>query len=106
MALSACAFLQAAVANYSSLEITVTHFMTDYGSYDKASAFCVTCKYLSVRNFRTLPLTQRTNGKVNASSKPFAPNGLTPEPTGRQTSALQSPRLDTTFTIHTVRIAT
>ncbi len=53
MALSACAFLQAAVANYSSLEITVTHFMTDYGSYDKASAFCVTCKYLSVRNFRT-----------------------------------------------------
>ena len=61
---SAVAFLEAAVAYYVSLGITVERVMTDNGSCYRAKAFAKACKRLSLKHIRTKPYTPKTNGKA------------------------------------------
>jgi transposase InsO family protein len=63
-AVSAIACLQAAVADYQGLGITVTRVMTDNGSCYKSFAFAAACKNLGLKHIRTKPYTPRTNGKA------------------------------------------
>jgi len=61
---SAVAFLEAAIAYYEGLGVTVTRVMTDNGSCYKSRAFRQACKTLGLRHIRTRPYTPRTNGKA------------------------------------------
>lgn len=63
-AVSAVAFLRAAVAYYEHLGVTVTRVMTDNGSCYKAHAFRRACRELRLRHIRTKPYTPKTNGKA------------------------------------------
>ena len=63
-AISAIAFLKAAVAYYKSLGITVQRVMTDNGSCYKAFAFKDACKALGLKHIKTKPYTPKTNGKA------------------------------------------
>jgi transposase InsO family protein len=63
-AVSATAFLKAAVAYYQSLGIAVERVMTDNGSCYKSFAWRDTCKDLAIKHIRTKPYTPRTNGKA------------------------------------------
>ncbi|HSM20258.1 MAG TPA: IS481 family transposase [Hyphomicrobiales bacterium] len=61
---SAVAFLEAAVAYYASLGITVARVMTDNGSCYKSFAFKDACQRLGLRHIRTKPYTPKTSGKA------------------------------------------
>jgi len=61
---SAVAFLNAAIAYYAGLGVTVTRVMTDNGSCYKSKAFQAACKALGLRHIRTRPYTPKTNGKA------------------------------------------
>jgi transposase InsO family protein len=61
---SAVAFLEAAIAYYAGLGVTVTRVMTDNGSCYRSRAFRQACKTLGLRHIRTRPYTPRTNGKA------------------------------------------
>jgi transposase InsO family protein len=61
---SAIAFLNAAVAYYASLGVTVERVMTDNGSCYRSHAFRRACKRLGLRHIRTKPYTPKTNGKA------------------------------------------
>ena len=61
---SAVAFLEAAVAYYRSLGITVSRVMTDNGSCYRSKAFLQACARLSIKPIRTKPYTPQTNGKA------------------------------------------
>jgi transposase InsO family protein len=61
---SAVAFLQAALAYYASLGVSVLRVMTDNGSCYRSRAFAKTCRSLKLRHLRTRPYTPRTNGKA------------------------------------------
>jgi transposase InsO family protein len=61
---SAVAFLEAAIAYYASLGITVSHVMTDNGSCYRSKAFARACGDLGLKHIRTRPYTPRTNGKA------------------------------------------
>ena len=63
-AVSAIAFLKAAVAYYESLGVTVTRVMTDNGSCYVAKEFAKACKALGLKHIRTKPYTPKTNGKA------------------------------------------
>jgi transposase InsO family protein len=63
-AVSAIAFLKAAVAYYASLGVTVSRVMTDNGSCYKAFAFRDACSELGLKHIRTKPYTPQTNGKA------------------------------------------
>ena len=63
-AISAIAFLKAAVAWYRSMGVKVERVMTDNGSCYKSKAFAATCRELGIRHIRTKPYTPRTNGKA------------------------------------------
>lgn len=63
-AVSAVAFLSAAVAYYKSLGVTVTRVMTDNGSCYKAFDFRDACTGLGLKHIRTKPYTPKTNGKA------------------------------------------
>jgi len=63
-AVSATAFLKAAIAYYQSLGITVERVMTDNGSCYKSFAWRDVCKALGIKHIRTKPYTPRTNGKA------------------------------------------
>ncbi len=63
-AVSAVAFLEAAIAYYQSLGITVARVMTDNGSCYKAFDFRRACKSLGLKHIRTKPYTPKTNGKA------------------------------------------
>jgi transposase InsO family protein len=63
-AVSAVAFLSAAVAYYKSLGVTVARVMTDNGSCYKAFAFRDACIKLGLKHVRTKPYTPKTNGKA------------------------------------------
>jgi transposase InsO family protein len=63
-AVSAIAFLRAAVAYYKSLGVTVARVMTDNGSCYKAFAFRDACRQLGLKHIRTRPYTPKTNGKA------------------------------------------
>ena len=61
---SAVAFLEAAVAYYQSLGITVSRIMTDNGSCYRSKAFLRACARLNIKQIRTRPYTPQTNGKA------------------------------------------
>ena len=61
---SAVTFLEAAIAYYASLGVTVTRVMTDNGSCYKSHAFRAACKALGLKHIRTKPYTPKTNGKA------------------------------------------
>ena len=61
---SAVSFLNAAVAYYESLGVTVTRVMTDNGSCYRSKAFARACRRLGLKHIRTRPYTPRTNGKA------------------------------------------
>jgi len=61
---SAVAFLEAALAYYASLGITVRRVMTDNGACYKSHAFRDACRRLGLKHVRTKPYTPRTNGKA------------------------------------------
>lgn len=63
-AVSAIAFLKAAIAYYDRLGVTVTRVMTDNGSCYKSHAFRDTCRDLGLKHIRTKPYTPQTNGKA------------------------------------------
>jgi len=63
-AVSAIAFLRAAVSFYAGLGVTVERVMTDNGSCYKSYAFRDACRELGLRHVRTKPYTPRTNGKA------------------------------------------
>jgi transposase InsO family protein len=63
-AVSAVAFLIAAVAYYKSLGVTVTRVMTDNGPCYKAFDFRDACIGLGLKHVRTKPYTPKTNGKA------------------------------------------
>jgi transposase InsO family protein len=63
-AVSAMAFLKAAMAYYKSLGVSVTWVMTDNGSCYKSHAFRDLCRDLKLRHIRTKPYTPKTNGKA------------------------------------------
>jgi transposase InsO family protein len=63
-AVSAIAFLKAAVAYYTGLGVTVARVMTDNGSCYKGRAFRAACRELGLRHIRTKPYTPKTNGKA------------------------------------------
>ena len=61
---SAIAFLEAALAYYASLGITVRRVMTDNGACYKSHAFRDACRRNGLKHIRTRPYTPRTNGKA------------------------------------------
>ena len=61
---SAVAFLEAALAYYKSLGVTVTRIMTDNGACYKSKAFARACRDLGLKHIRTRPYTPKTNGKA------------------------------------------
>jgi transposase InsO family protein len=63
-AVSAIAFLKAAVDYYASLGVAVARVMTDNGSCYKAFAFRDACRDLGLKHIRTKPYTPQTNGKA------------------------------------------
>ena len=60
----AVAFLEAAVAYYASLGITVSRVMTDNGGCYKSHMWRDTCRQLGIKHLRTRPYTPQTNGKA------------------------------------------
>lgn len=63
-ACSAVAHLNAAIAYYKSLGVTVQRVMTDNGSCYRSNAFKKACKTLGIKHIRTKPYTPKTNGKA------------------------------------------
>ena len=61
---SAVAFLEAALAYYASLGVTVARVMTDNGSCYRSKAFARACSDLGLKHIRTRPYTPKTNGKA------------------------------------------
>ncbi len=61
---SAVAFLDAAVAYYAGLGVSVARVMTDNGSCYRSKAFARACHRLGLKHLRTKPYTPKTNGKA------------------------------------------
>jgi transposase InsO family protein len=61
---SAIACLEAALAYYASLGVTVTRVMTDNGACYKSFAFRDLCRERGLKHIRTKPYTPKTNGKA------------------------------------------
>jgi transposase InsO family protein len=61
---SAVAFLNAAIAYYARLGVSIARVMTDNGSCYKSRAFRAACKALGLTHIRTKPYTPKTNGKA------------------------------------------
>jgi hypothetical protein len=105
-AVSATAFLKAAVADYSGLGVKVARVMT--GSCYKSFAFARACRKLKIKHIRTKPHTPKTNGEaerfIQTSLREWAyarprPALLDPpiqwaSPARRPNAAHRSPRSD------------
>ena len=63
-AMSACAFLLAALRYYKTLGVKIEQVMTDNGSAYKSRRFAKLLRRLGIRHIRTRPYTPRTNGKA------------------------------------------
>lgn len=61
---SAVVFLEAALAYYKSLGVTVERVMTDNRSCYRSNAFARACAKHKLRHLRTKPYTPKTNGKA------------------------------------------
>ena len=98
-AVSAVAFLKAAIAYYHSLGVTVSRVMTDNGSCYKAFDFHNACRALGLKHVRTKPYTPKTNGKAERFIQTACANGPTQGHTPTQideTSNCQSGSINTT----------
>ena len=62
--LSAAAFLEAALAWYARLGITVRRVLTDNGPCYQSRVFRQVCQRHQIKHIRTRPYTPRTNGKA------------------------------------------
>ncbi len=60
----AIAFLEAAVARYRKLGITIDRVMTDNGSCYRSKAFAAACRALRIKHIRTKSYAPKTNGKA------------------------------------------
>ena len=87
---SAVAFLEAAVAYYASLGVTVERVMTDNGSCYLSRAFGQACNKLGLKHIKPNPTRPKPTARPSASSKPACANGLMPAPTTAQTNGQQS----------------
>ncbi|MGH6846045.1 MAG: IS481 family transposase [Methylocella sp.] len=63
-AVSAVAFLKAAIVYYASLGVKVARVMTGNGSAYRSFAFARACRRLKIKHLRTKPYTPKTNGKA------------------------------------------
>ena len=63
-AVSACAFVLAALRYYKALGVRIHSVMTDNGSAYKSRRFAKLLRRLGIRHIRTRPYTPRTNGKA------------------------------------------
>jgi len=61
---SAVPFIEAAVAYYAGLGVSVDRVMTDNGSCYRSCAFRDACRRLGLRHIRTKAYTPKTNGKA------------------------------------------
>jgi transposase InsO family protein len=61
---SAVAFLQAAVAHYRALGVTIQRLITDNGSAYRSRLFAKTCQALGIKHTFTRPYRPQTNGKA------------------------------------------
>jgi transposase InsO family protein len=61
---SAVAFLQAAVAHYAALGVTIKRLITDNGSAYRSRLFAKTCQALGIKHTFTRPYRPQTNGKA------------------------------------------
>jgi transposase InsO family protein len=61
---SAVAFLEAALAFYARLGVTVERVMTDNGSAYRSKAFAAAVERHGLKHIRTRPYTPKTNGKA------------------------------------------
>jgi transposase len=96
-AVSAVAFLKAAVAYYESVGVTITRVMTDNGACYKALAFREACRDLGLRHIRTRPYTPKPTARPSASSRPRCANGLMLGPPTTQTAEPRSCRAGSTI---------
>jgi transposase InsO family protein len=87
---SAVAFLEAAIAYYTSLGIRVQRVMTDNGSCYRSKTFRAACIRLGLRQIFTKPYTPRTNGKAERFIQTSLREGPMPAPTTLPTNALPS----------------
>jgi transposase InsO family protein len=61
---SAVAFLQAAVAHYAALGVTIKRLITDNGPAYRSQLFARTCQALSIKHSFTRPYRPQTHGKA------------------------------------------
>jgi transposase InsO family protein len=61
---SAAGFLEAALAWFARLNITIRRVMTDNGPCYKSRVFRQLCQRLGLKHIRTRPYTPRTDGKA------------------------------------------
>ena len=87
---SAVAFLEAAVAYYASLGVTVERVMTDNGSCYLSRAFDQACNKLGLKHSKPSPTRPKPTARPSASSKPACANGPMPGPMTAQTNAQQN----------------
>ena len=98
---SAIAFLEAAVAWYASLGITVERVMTDNGSCYKSFAFKDACKRLGLKTYAPSPIRRRQTERPNASSNHPCVNGPMRGPTKTPNKEPTSCRTGSIITIGT-----
>jgi len=84
---SAVTFLNAAVAYYASLGVTVARVMTDNGSCYKAFAFRDACRISASGTSEPGPTHPKPTARPSASSRPRCASGPTLRPTQPQTTA-------------------
>lgn len=91
-AVSAVAFLKAALVYYRSLGITVARVMTDNGSCYKAKDFAKACNAPSLKHVRTKPYTPKTDGKaerfIQTALREWAYAGSYPSSNARKANLL------------------
>jgi transposase InsO family protein len=61
---SAVAFLEAAVAHYAALGVTIKRLITDNGAAYRSRLFAKTCQALGIKHTFTRPYRPQTNGKA------------------------------------------
>src|SRR3954470_16115742 len=102
---SAVAFLQATIAYYANLGVTITRVMTDNGSCYRSKAFRSACRDLGLKHTGPSPIRPRQTARPSASSRPSCANGPTLRPTQPRTTAPLRCRSGCTDTTGTGRTA-
>lgn len=98
-AVSAVAFLKAAVAYYESLGIAVERVMTDNGPCYTSKAFQAACESLGSSMCAPGPIRREPTERPNASSRRLCANGPMPKPIRHPATAPTNWRPGSTNTI-------